>query len=51
MEHFLILIFIFYAERKKSNGIELLKHIGKVKGREAVSGEVSQDLKLKSLKV
>lgn len=35
----------FYVERRKSYGIELLKHRGKVKGTEAVLGEVSQDLK------
>lgn len=43
--------FFFGVERRKSNGIGFLKHSGKVKGKEAVSGEVSQDLKLKSLKV
>ena len=35
----------FYVERRKSHGVELLKHRGKVKGTEAVLGEVSQDLK------
>lgn len=35
----------FYLEKRKSYGIELLKHRGKVKGRQAVSGEVSKDLK------
>lgn len=40
----------FNMERRKNNGTDSLKHRGKVKGREAVSGEVSQNLKLKSLK-
>ena len=31
----------FYVERRKSNGIELLKHRGKVKGREAFYMEKS----------
>ena len=35
----------FYLEKRKSYGIELLKHRGKVKGRQAVSGDVSKDLK------
>lgn len=49
MEPFFFSFLFSYAEKKKSSGIELLKHIGKVKGREDASGEVSQDLKLKSL--
>lgn len=38
-------------ERRKNNGADSLKQRGKVKGREAVSREVSQNLELKFLKV